>query len=141
MKLWGDIGMRGERDKIKLSWPINLLANMSKYLSAVGASSQERHEAAVIVAEAYEEARSLTQIELDLMAKVIRVSDRTERQMDIQDSSVGDEILGVPAGDYAQAAARWRGGALESLPEKKSPLYYEKLEFAVCDLSASAQGI
>ena len=27
--------MRGERDKVKLSWPINLLANISKYLSAL----------------------------------------------------------------------------------------------------------
>jgi hypothetical protein len=77
-----------------------------------GASSQELHAAAVVVAEAYEEARSLAQIELDLMvaAKVTRVSDRTERQMDIQDSSVGDEILGVP-GDYVQAAAHWRNVA------------------------------
>ena len=64
--------MRGERDKLKLSWPINLLANMSKYWLAL--RSQERRAAAVIVAEAYEEARFLGQIELDLMvaAKVIR---------------------------------------------------------------------
>jgi hypothetical protein len=80
----------------------------SEYVEVlVGANSQERHAAAIVVAEAYEEARSLAEIELDLMAKVIRVSDRAERQMDIQDSSVGDEILGVP-GDYVQAAAHWR---------------------------------
>jgi hypothetical protein len=55
------------------------------------ADSQERHAAAVIVAEAYEEARSLAQVELDLMvaAKVIRVSDRAERQMDIQEFQRG----------------------------------------------------
>jgi hypothetical protein len=76
------------------------------------ANSQERHAAAVIVAEAYEEARSLTQVELDLMvaAKVIRVSDRTECQMDIQSSSEGDEMFGL-AGDYVQAAAHWRNVA------------------------------
>ena len=27
--------MRGERDKLKLIWPINLLANMSKYWLAL----------------------------------------------------------------------------------------------------------
>jgi hypothetical protein len=53
-----------------------------------------------MVAEAYEEARSLTQIELDLMvaAKLIRIPDCTEREMDIHDSNEG----------YVQAAARWR---------------------------------
>ena len=36
--------MRGERDKVKLSWPINLLANMSKYWSALesGAARSRR---------------------------------------------------------------------------------------------------
>jgi hypothetical protein len=53
-----------------------------------------------MVAEAYDEARSLTQIELDLMvaAKVIRIPDCTEREMDIHDSNEG----------HVQAAARWR---------------------------------
>jgi len=53
-----------------------------------------------MVAEAYDEARSLTQIELALMvaAKVIRIPDCTEREMDIQDSIEG----------YVQAAAHWR---------------------------------
>jgi hypothetical protein len=85
----------------------------SEYVETlVGANSLERHAAAVVVAEEYEEARSLAQIELDLMvaAKVTRVSDRTERQMDIQDSSVGHGMLGVP-GDYVQAAAHWRNVA------------------------------
>jgi hypothetical protein len=74
-----------------------------------GADSQERYAAAIAIAEAYEEARSLTQIELDLMvsAKVIGVSDCTERQMDIQDSSESDESFGLPA-DYVRAAAHWR---------------------------------
>lgn len=75
----------------------------------VGAQSQERRAAAVIVAEAYEEARFLAQIELDLMvaAKVIGVSDCTERQVDMQDSSESDEVFGLPA-DYVRAAAHWR---------------------------------
>jgi hypothetical protein len=74
-----------------------------------GANSQERHAAAVLVAEAYEEACSLTQIELDLMvaAKVIRGPDSMERQMDIQDSIEGDEMFGL-AEHYVQAAAHWR---------------------------------
>jgi hypothetical protein len=74
-----------------------------------GANSQERYAAAIAIAEAYEEARSLTQIELDLMvaAKVIGVSDSTERQMDIQDSSERDEMFGLP-GDYVRATAHWR---------------------------------
>jgi hypothetical protein len=65
-----------------------------------GANSEERHAAAVTVAEAYDEARSLTQIELALMvaAKVIRIPDCTEREMDIYDSNEG----------YVQAVARWR---------------------------------
>ena len=56
-----------------------------------GANRQQRHAAAVIVAEAYDEARSLTEIELDLMvaAKVIRISDCTECEMDIHDSDEG----------------------------------------------------
>ena len=63
-----------------------------------GVNSQERHAAAELVAEAYEKICSLTQIELDLMvaAKVIRRSDSTERQMDIQDSIEGDEMFGLP---------------------------------------------
>jgi hypothetical protein len=74
-----------------------------------GANSQERYAAAIATAEAYEEARSLTQIELDLMvaAKVIGVSDCSERQTDIQDPSEGDEMFGLP-GDYVRAAAHWR---------------------------------
>jgi hypothetical protein len=74
-----------------------------------GANSQERYAAAIAISEAYEEAGSLTQIELDLMvaANVIAVSDCTERQMDIQDSSEGDEMFGLP-GDYVRAAAHWR---------------------------------
>jgi sugar phosphate isomerase/epimerase len=87
----------------------------------VGANSQERHAAAVIVAEAYEEARSLAQIELDLMAKVLRVSDRADRQMDIHDSGVGDEIRGAP-GDYVQPAAHWREVAgIEQVSIGKTP--------------------
>jgi hypothetical protein len=81
-----------------------------EYVRALeGANSQERHAAAVLVAEAYEEACSLTQIELDLMvaAKVIRASDSTERQMDIQDSIEGDEMFGL-AEHYVEAAAHWR---------------------------------
>jgi hypothetical protein len=44
-----------------------------------GANRQERHSAALMVAEAYDEARFLTEIELDLMvaAKVVRISDCT----------------------------------------------------------------
>ena len=59
-----------------------------------------------MVAEAYDEARSLTQIELDLMvaAKVIRISDCTERGMDIHDPNEG----------YVQAAAHWRDVAEKS---------------------------
>jgi transposase len=59
-----------------------------------------------MVAEAYDDARSLTQIELDLMvaAKVIRIPDCTEREMDIQDSNEG----------YVQAAAHWRDVAEKS---------------------------
>jgi hypothetical protein len=74
-----------------------------------GANSQERHAGAVLVAEAYEEICSLTQIELDLMvaAKVIRRSDLTERQMDIQDSIDDHEMFGLPE-HYVQAATRWR---------------------------------
>jgi hypothetical protein len=88
-----------------------------------GADSQERHAAAVMVAEAYEEARSLTQIELDLMvaAKVVRVTERTERQMDIRGSSEGDEMFGL-AGDYVQAAAHWRNVAeIEQVSICKTP--------------------
>jgi transposase len=71
-----------------------------------GANSEERHAAAVMVAEAYDEARSLTQIELDLMvaAKVIRIPGCTEREMDIQDSIEG----------YVQAAVHWRQVAEKS---------------------------
>jgi hypothetical protein len=74
-----------------------------------GANSQERHAAAVLVAEAYKEACSLTQIELDLMvqARAIRGSDSTERQMEIQDSIEGDEMFGL-AEHYVQAATHWR---------------------------------
>ena len=74
-----------------------------------GANSQERHAGAVLVAEAYEEICSLTQIELDLMvaAKVIRRYDLTERQMDIQDSIDDHEMFGLPE-HYVQAATRWR---------------------------------
>jgi transposase len=59
-----------------------------------------------MVAEAYDEARSLTQIELDLMvaAKVIRISDCTECEMDIHDSNEG----------YVQAAGHWRDVAEKS---------------------------
>jgi hypothetical protein len=96
----------------------------SEYVEVlVGADGQERHAAAVCVAEAYEEARSLAEIEFDLMvaAKVIRASDPAERQIDIQDSSVGDEVLGVP-GDYVQAAAHWRNVAeIEQVSIGKTP--------------------
>ena len=59
-----------------------------------------------MVAEAYDEARSMTAIELDLMvaAKVIRISDCTECEMDIHDSN---EV-------YVQAAAHWRDVAEKS---------------------------
>jgi hypothetical protein len=72
-------------------------------------NSKERYAAAIATAVAYEEACSLSQIELDLMvaAKVIGVPDCPERQMDIQDSSEGDEMFGLP-GDYVRAAAHWR---------------------------------
>jgi hypothetical protein len=40
-------------------------------------------------------------------ANVIGVSDRTERQMDIQDFSESDEDLD-PSADYVRAAAHWR---------------------------------
>jgi hypothetical protein len=77
-----------------------------------GANSQERHAAAELVAEAYEKICSLTQIELDLMvaAKVIRSSDSTERQTDIQDSIEGVEMFGLPERyvQDVQAAADWR---------------------------------
>jgi transposase len=59
-----------------------------------------------MVAEAYDEARSLTEIELDLMiaAKVIRISDCAECEMDIHDSNEG----------YVQAAEHWRDVAERS---------------------------
>jgi transposase len=59
-----------------------------------------------MVAEAYDEARSMTAIELNLMvaAKVIRISDCTECEMDIYDSN---EV-------YVQAAAHWRDVAEKS---------------------------
>jgi hypothetical protein len=85
----------------------------SDYARALdGANSQERCVAALAIAEAYEEARSLIQIELDLMvaAKVIGVSDCTEHQMDIQDSSERDGTFGHPR-DYVRAAAHWRNVA------------------------------
>ena len=65
-----------------------------------------------MVAEAYDEARSLTQIELDLMAaaKVIRISDCTDCEMDIHDSNEG----------YVQAAAHWRDVA-----EKEQVIHLE----------------
>jgi hypothetical protein len=77
-----------------------------------GANSQERYAAAIAIAEAYEEACSLTQIELDLRvaAKVIGVSDCTERQIDIQDPSERDEMFGHPR-DYVRAAVHWRNVA------------------------------
>jgi hypothetical protein len=68
-----------------------------------GANSQERHAAALIIAEAYDEAWSLARIELNLMvaAKVY-------------------EMFGI-AGDYVQAAAHWRDVAeverLRSTPQ------------------------
>jgi hypothetical protein len=73
------------------------------------ANSHERYGAAIALAEAYEEARSLAQIELDLMvaANVIVVSDCAERQMDIQDSSESDEVFGLSA-HYVRSAAHWR---------------------------------
>ena len=75
----------------------------------VGANSQERHAAAITIAEAYDEARSLTQIELDLMAAemVIRIPDYGDREKDLQDSRKEYETFGIPE-DFIQAAARWR---------------------------------
>jgi hypothetical protein len=72
-------------------------------------NSKERYAAAIATAVAYEEARSLTQIELDLMvaAKFIGVADCPECQMDIQNSSERDEVFGL-LGDYVRAAAHWR---------------------------------
>ena len=66
-----------------------------------------------MVAEAYDEARSLTQIELDLMvaAKVIRISDSTECEMDIHASN---EV-------YVQAAAHWRDVAEKSQIQALNP--------------------
>ena len=45
-----------------------------------------------------------------MAAKVVRVSDSTERQIGIQGSGEGDEMVGL-AEDFAQAAAHWRNVA------------------------------
>jgi hypothetical protein len=63
----------------------------------VGANSQERHAAAIIVAEAYDEARSLAQIELKLMAvaeMIVRIPDCEKSEGDLR--------------GFVQAGARWR---------------------------------
>ena len=59
-----------------LRWPINCPGEDGAEVLE-GANSQERYAAAVIVAEAYDEARSLNQIELELMVaeNVIRIAD------------------------------------------------------------------
>jgi hypothetical protein len=75
----------------------------------VGANSQERHAAAITIAEAYDEARSLAQIELDLMVAemIIRIPDDEDREKDLQVSHNEYETFGIPE-DFIQAAARWR---------------------------------
>lgn len=75
----------------------------------VGANSQERHAAAITIAEAYDEARSLTQIELDLMVAemIIRIPDDGDREKDLQVSYEEYETFRIPE-DFIQAAARWR---------------------------------
>ena len=59
-----------------LRWPINCPGEDGAEVLE-GANSQERYAAAAIVAEAYDEARSLNQIELELMVaeNVIRIAD------------------------------------------------------------------
>jgi hypothetical protein len=107
MQPYGDTGTHAGSEKHKTALADEFSGKYARALE--GANSQERHAAAVVIAEAYEEAWSLTQIELDLMvaAKVTRGSDSTERQMDIQDSIEGDEMFGLPE-HYVQAAAHWR---------------------------------
>jgi hypothetical protein len=75
----------------------------------VHASGEERHAAAIIIAGAYDRARSLTQTELDLMLAemTIRIPDYGERKRELQYSYEEYENFGVPR-DYIQAAARWR---------------------------------
>jgi hypothetical protein len=75
----------------------------------VGANSQERYAAAITIAEAYDEARSLTQIELDLMVAemIIRIPDYEDREKDIQNSQKEYESFGIPE-NFIKAAARWR---------------------------------
>jgi hypothetical protein len=82
----------------------------SEYVEVlVDANSQERHAAALTIAEAYDEARSLTQIELDLMMAemIIRIPDYGEREKALQVSYEEYETFRIP-GDFIQAAARWR---------------------------------
>jgi hypothetical protein len=76
----------------------------------VDANSQERRAAAKTIAGAYDKARSLTQIELDLMVAemIVRIPDYAERKRELQFSYEEYESFGIP-GDYIQAAARWRG--------------------------------
>ena len=75
----------------------------------VDANSHERHAAAKTIAGAYDKARSLTQIELDLMVAemIIRIRDCAVRKKELQVSYEEYETFGIP-GDYIQAAARWR---------------------------------
>ena len=82
----------------------------SEYVEVlVDANSQERHAAAITIAEAYDEARSLAQIELDLMMAemIIRIPDDWEREKDLHVSYEEYETFGIPE-DFIQAAARWR---------------------------------
>jgi hypothetical protein len=82
----------------------------SEYVEVlVGANSQERHAAAITIAEAYDEARSLTQTELDLMVAemIIRIPDYREREKDLQVSYEEYETFRIPD-EFIQAAARWR---------------------------------
>jgi hypothetical protein len=75
----------------------------------VGANSHERYAAAITIAEAYDEAHSLTQIELELMVAemIIRIPDYGDREKDLQVSHEEYESFGIPE-DFIQAAARWR---------------------------------
>jgi len=73
------------------------------------ARSDVRSWAALAIAEGYEEARSLTlrEMELMLIEMTARIPDYGERQKDITRSYEGYEMAGLPR-RFVRAAAEWR---------------------------------
>ena len=73
------------------------------------ASSDVRCQAALAIAESYEEARSLTLREMELMVAEMtaRIPDNGERQMDVTRSYQGYDLAGLPL-RFIRAAAEWR---------------------------------